>query len=127
MMKSKLLLGLACISASSGFANEPAPLVVEAWLEPAVDVEMHDGSWNIYAASDLPKPPLTVLDRQGSKVLLNIKGLGVVWVQLSSVRLSEESLRLLCQDNQTARSSDYQNFGMRGDDEVVFSCVSERK
>lgn len=104
-----------------------ASAVVEEWIEPAIDVEFIDGSWKIIEADKLPSPPFIVQKQELSRVLINVRRVGLVWVNRTSVRLNEETLVLHCQNTNSARSSNYQNFGMRGDSEALnTTCIVEQ-
>ncbi|WP_375753706.1 hypothetical protein [Vibrio sp. HN007] len=118
----KLSLAMALVFSNQLYATN----IVEEWLLPAVDLEYADGSWKVIAVKKLPRPPFTVLEERGDKLRVNIRRVGLVWVGRSSVRLSNESIVLSCQDTQVSRARDFQNFGMRGNaEETSISCLDE--
>ncbi|MFC1236290.1 hypothetical protein [Vibrio sp. F74] len=123
LAKRMILLSITLFMTTSVSAT----LLVEQWIEPAIDVEFSDGSWKIMSIEKLPSPPFIVQKEETSRVLINIRRVGLVWVRRSSVRFNEESLILNCQQSKSARSSNHQNFGMRGDSESVsLTCIDSQ-
>lgn len=121
-VKRVILLSITLCLTNFASAN----LLVEQWIEPVIDVEFADGSWKIISTEKLPTPPFIVQKEETSRVLINIRRIGLVWIRRSSVRFSEESLILNCQQSKSARSSNHQNFGMRGDSEnVSLTCIDQ--
>ncbi|TCK08364.1 hypothetical protein [Marinobacterium mangrovicola] len=100
--------------------------LVEAWLEPAVDLTLPDGSWEVIDRERLPQPPLTILQSEGRQLLVNMPGLGLRWVGRSSVQLSEENALLLeCQESVAGKAEDYRNYGLRGLEQgVALHCIN---
>ncbi|MFA0567899.1 hypothetical protein [Vibrio gallaecicus] len=112
-----VLLTITSFSASSS-------VMIEEWLEPVIEYKNLEGEWSLKAAKKLPKPPLIVKDEKGNMVLVNIRRIGMVWVPRTSVRLNEEVLQLACQETSTVKAKDYQNFGMRGEEDNQFTCLA---
>ncbi|SEG26151.1 hypothetical protein [Marinobacterium lutimaris] len=106
-------------------APAQAQPLIEAWLEPAVDLTLPDGSWELIDRERLPEPPLTILQSEGRQLLVNMPGLGLRWVGRSSVQLSEEDALLLeCQASVAGRAEDYRNYGLRGVEQgVALHCI----
>ena len=115
-----VLLTMTSFSASSS-------VMIEEWLEPVIEFKSLEGEWYLKSAKKLPKPPLIVKDEKGHMVLVNIRRVGMVWVPRTSVRLNEEALQLACQETSTVKAKDYQNFGMRGEEDDQFTCLAVTK
>jgi hypothetical protein len=124
MMKNVLLFLFFGLGMSSLFAKAA---LVEQWLEPVTEMRTMDGEWQLKPTDKLPKPPIQVQGEEGSLVLIKLRRTGLVWIPRTSVRLSEELLQLTCQNTSTVKAKDYQNYGMRGDDEPHFKCLAEDK
>lgn len=106
-----------------------ASILIEEWIEPAVDLEFANGTWKVFLANDLPAPPIMVNRVEGNKLLVQLRRIGLVWVGRSSVRLSEESLLLNCQKTDSTKATDYKSFGMRGEldktsEPVALKCIN---
>lgn len=101
-----------------------ASVMIEEWLEPVIELQNLEGEWALKSAKKLPQPPLIVKDEKGNLLLVNIRRVGMVWVPRTSVRLNEEALQLACQETSTVKAKDYQNFGMRGEEDNQFTCIA---
>ncbi|MFB9153663.1 hypothetical protein ACFFUS_09980 [Vibrio gallaecicus] len=122
LQKPLFFCWLVLLTITSFFAS--SSVMIEEWLEPVIEYKNLEGEWSLKSAKKLPKPPLIVKDEKGNMVLVNIRRVGMVWVPRTSVRLNEEALHLACQETSTVKAKDYQNFGMRGEEDNQFTCLA---
>ncbi|WP_413700592.1 hypothetical protein ACLKMH_01495 [Psychromonas sp. KJ10-10] len=106
-----------------------ASILIEEWIEPAVDLQFANGTWKVFLAKDLPAPPIIINRVEGNNLLVRLRRIGLVWVGRSSVRLSEENLLLNCQKTDSTKATDYKSFGMRGEldnssQPIALKCIN---
>ncbi|MDV7105538.1 hypothetical protein R3X26_14115 [Vibrio sp. TH_r3] len=116
---SRLVMYGCIVFSTSSFAD----LYVEQWLQPIIPIKTANDQWQMKPLATLPHPPVSVLQQEGAFVQVKLRRIGTVWVPKTVLRLNEESLSLVCQETASARASDYQNYGMRGDDSTPFICI----